>query len=528
MSRILALQKDPLLAAKILCPKELIPPHQIVQLLGFWNAENSFSSSGRSTGKTHGSAFFSNLWCATHPNSKVLVLAQKFRSGQQVLEAMELIIRRNPELKKCVELNAQGSILTRGASEWFIRWRNGSICRTTASDLARKGARVRGLRCNILILDEFATLDIDVVEAVFLPCCSIRVGGLRRVLMTTTGGYKPSGNWNYCKRIYKEFRAGNPEYFFCCFSYLDIPPEFDHIIDHKAIKEFIENADPDMVAREVFGKWTPRGNTFFPANLVEINRLRAMEQQVYAEHSSQKGAVYALGCDFAFTGMDDTAITVFKRLAEGKWAVVQSFAENTKKGWAEKNAEIVYQYYERFQPAFLGFDRAGGEQVVNKLKDYYKDRPDECPIPVDAEPWERGKRIIRVVVPSSTGKDNNTRLNTNLLRYLDGNGNPKLLIPGDTATDDYESLEELDELRLQLLSIQSTKIESQDGFFKFTSSMKKDRYSSLLYGINTIIEYIDPQENYDTAEGSEEDDFGMMAMPPPGSMELGYLLFSHR
>lgn len=506
---IKTLQKDPILAARLLAPKELIPPHQEVTLRGLFRAENSFNSSGRSTGKTHLMALFMALWSALHPETKGLVLAQKFRTGQQVLEAMELIIRRNSELKKCVELNSQGSILTRGQAEWTIHWKNGSITRTTASDISRGGMRVRGLRCNVLILDEFAVLPIEVVEEVFLPCASIRVQGERRVILATTGGYKPSPNWDYCKRHYDEFKKGNPDYFFCNFSYKDIPAEYQHIIDHKAIEEFIKTADPDLVAREVFGRWTERGNVFIPARIIDVNRLRSIEQEIYPEFTGVGGSVYVAGCDFAFTGSDETAVTVLKRLEHRKWAAVYNYAANFKKGWAEENARLVFDVIERFNPAFIGMDRAGGEQVVNKLRDYYTDQED-CPVDVNTDMTQPGDRKVRIFVPTSTGKDNNTRLNANLLKYLDGNGDPKLFIPGSFPSDEgIQAIEDLDELRFQLSQVQATPIQTADGFFKFTANGKKDRYSSLLYGINCAIEYFDENSEYNEYEEEPEQEYGM-------------------
>ena len=120
-----------------------------------------------------------------------------------------------------------------------------------------------------------------------------------------------------------------------------------------------------------------------------------------------------------------------------------------------------------------------------------------------------GKRAqnLSPVRPNGHRQDNNTRLNARLLRALDGNGTPELLLPGSTPEDsDFERLDSIDKLQVQLLSIQATPMEAQAGLFKFSSTIKKDRYSALLYAFNAAEELVEGEEDfYGNANGAEEE-----------------------
>ncbi|MCK7507712.1 MAG: hypothetical protein MZV70_29140 [Desulfobacterales bacterium] len=94
-----------------------------------------------------------------------------------------------------------------------------------------------------------------------------------------------------------------------------MPSAYQHIVDHKAIQQYLEKADPETIAREVYGKWTARGSTLpIPQAVLEFNRLRASEQDVLPEREGAPGATYVLGCDFGFSGADETSVAVLKRL----------------------------------------------------------------------------------------------------------------------------------------------------------------------------------------------------------------------
>lgn len=515
-SQIKTLMEDPLLALQVLAPNMDLPPHQRDVLVGMWKSTYSYNSSGRSTGKTANTGLFCLLWAAIHPGSQILLLGLKFQTPRLMMEFMERVLRDNPEMAKCVDLTSAGEFILHGASEWKMTFKNGSVIKAVPSDINKGGARVRGYRCNILVVDEIAAIPSDIVRTVFIPCCSITDAyGNQKIIKLTTGGYKPSLAWDDCVRHYRGMisgemdpRTGKPLYYFANYCYKDVPQRFSHIIDHKAIQDMERSSPPDEVAREIYGHWTAYGNNFYNGAMLERNRLYAIEQAAAPEEFGEKGAVYVIGVDPAFQGSDHTSLAVLKRISRRKWAIVNSVSANFKKGYVEGNILLLLEYIERFDPVYIGLDRNGGNQLIHELKIYFKDNPDACPINMDAEPWERGKRICRQFVPTGTGQDNNTRLNIRLLRALDGNGKPELMIPGAESDDENTSVDaliQLDNLQTQLLSIQATPIESQPGLFRFTSTMRKDRYSALLYGWNCAEELVEGEEDFAGAMGHDTD-----------------------
>lgn len=505
---ILQIMDDPILAMNILMPGFILPPHQEIMLRDFWRAEFNYSSSSRSTGKSAMTGLAIMLWCITHPGTKAGVLAQKFSSAKLVIEFIEKIILQFPMLQKCIVPTKPGDMVLHGSDKWEIKFTNGSTLIALPSDIAKKGARVRGFRFNVLLIDEAVTIPYSIVTAVFVPCCSIRDRqGFRKLIFTTTGGYKPSEHWDLCKRHFLEARAGNPLYAFWNYNYKDVPPEFDYIVDYAAMADLEANSDPGTIARELYGLWSEAGGSYFGGAMLERNRLEAIDLEIFPESVGEPGCTYIVGIDPAFRGADHTALVVLKYFpTHKKWGVVHTHSVNFRRGWAEENARMTVDYLERFQPAFLSFDKNGGEQILHELKQYYLNVND-CPISMDAEPWEPGRRICRLFVPTSNGKDSNTRLNSRLLRALDGNGTPTLLIPGSSLDeDDPTDLKELDSLQAQIISIAATPLETQPGLFKFSSTTRKDRYSALLYAFNAAEELLgEDMEEYHGGTSYSED-----------------------
>lgn len=501
------LQKDPMFALAVLMPGMDLPPHQIHMLRGFWEATYSYASCGRSTGKTALTGIFNLLWCATHAGTQVLTLGLKFKTGQLMFEFMERMLLKYNELAKCVELTYASDFALHGSSEWKITFKNGSVIKTIPSDINKAGARVRGYRASILEIDEIAAIPSEIVRQVFMPCASITDdAGFRKVIKLTTGGYRPSPAWDDCQLHYREYARGNKDYYFANFNYKDVPAKYRHIIDFDAIKNLEEGSTPEECAREIYGHWTEFGGNYYSAGMLERNRLRAIELECYQESVGDGVSTYVLGVDPAFSGSDETALTVLKRVAKRRWVVVASVAMNFRKGWAEENARLVYDYIQRFNPMYIGVDKNGGEQLLHELKNFYVYNLNATPISMEAEPYEQGMRMVRVFAPSSSGKDSNTRLNTRLLRALDGNGEPELLLPG-SVKDESEDLTQMDTLMVQLINIQATAIESQTGLFKFSSTQKKDRFSSILYGWNAAEELIEiDEETYGSSNGNSYTD----------------------
>ncbi|MCK7507711.1 MAG: hypothetical protein MZV70_29135 [Desulfobacterales bacterium] len=72
-------------------------------------------------------------------------------------------------------------------------------------------------------------------------------------------------------------------------------------------------------------------------------------------------------------------------------------------------------------------------------------------------------------------------------------------------------MEDLDTLCYQLTLVQATTT-ANEGFFKFSSSSKKDRYSALLYGLNAAVELVDQM---DVSVVDDGDDYGVVAWEEP-------------
>lgn len=121
--------------------------------------DHSFFTNGFISHNTYLSAVCALLKCALVPGTKVVIAGAAFRQSKFVFEYMESIWRDAAILRSVCD-NSSGP--RRGTDQWVMH-----INDSTATSIPiGTGTKVRGLRANTLIMDEFASINPEIYETV--------------------------------------------------------------------------------------------------------------------------------------------------------------------------------------------------------------------------------------------------------------------------------------------------------------------------------------------------------------------------
>lgn len=135
-------------------------PHQEIALKGFFLRNYNLCVWGRGGSKSTIAAIACFFLPLFNPNTNIVIAGPTFRTARNIFSYMEKI-EKSPEailLKQCLGAKSKRNDLF----EWEI---NGGLIRA----IPLNGEKIRGLRANVLILDEFLLLSEDIVKNVLMP-----------------------------------------------------------------------------------------------------------------------------------------------------------------------------------------------------------------------------------------------------------------------------------------------------------------------------------------------------------------------
>ncbi|KGM93368.1 hypothetical protein ADU90_06340 (plasmid) [Clostridium botulinum] len=109
----------------------------------------------RGQGKTFLTAIFCCVRCILFPESKVIVSSGQKSQAREVIEKIDDLRKTSPNLEREI------SYLTTNSNDARVEFHNGSWIKIVASN---DGARSK--RSNVLIVDEFRMVDLDILNKV--------------------------------------------------------------------------------------------------------------------------------------------------------------------------------------------------------------------------------------------------------------------------------------------------------------------------------------------------------------------------
>lgn len=140
-----------------------IYPMQEMILKGWMRNDFNMGVWGRGIGKSTLAAMFAILWAIYNPNHRIVILSFAFRASRRILEQCEKFVNEKEAvlLKTCFPQPLQ-----RKTDEWKWVLPNGSsiLCLPLGD-----GAKIRGIRADTMIVDEYAYMPETIIQEVLRP-----------------------------------------------------------------------------------------------------------------------------------------------------------------------------------------------------------------------------------------------------------------------------------------------------------------------------------------------------------------------
>lgn len=292
----------------------------------------------RGLGKSYLTALFCVVRCILYPGTTVILAAgTKKQAGMIITEKIEMMKRQS------VVLDAEIEIIRDTSSEISCEFKNGSIIQATVS-----GDGGRGLRGNILIIDEYRIVKYNDLNTVLKPMLTApRTPGFtfkpeysdypieeNKELYLSSAWYKSEWSYKKFKDTLQSMLEGGGEHF-CC----DIP--YLCSLDNKLITKKKLNEDRKSLGKfqfdmEYCGFWHGENEKSF-FKFAEINECRVLQTPFYPlteleilnntnvkdknkKYKKQKGEIRIIGADIAIESgeaNDNSIYTLLRMLPDG-------------------------------------------------------------------------------------------------------------------------------------------------------------------------------------------------------------------
>jgi len=134
-----------------------LAPFQVVILQELWTRKFPMLIASRGAGKTFILAIYSVLRALFHQNSKVVIVGAAFRQSKLMFEYIHTLYRNSPILRSICTEHPKRDI-----DQCYFDIGQSKIMAIPLGD----GQKIRGLRANYIIADEFASIPLEIFEIV--------------------------------------------------------------------------------------------------------------------------------------------------------------------------------------------------------------------------------------------------------------------------------------------------------------------------------------------------------------------------
>ena len=242
-------------------------PLQAAILREMWLRPFPMYIAARGFGKSFLMAVYCMLKMALTPKSKhggagvkIVIVGAAFRQAKLIFEYMEVIWRNAPRLRSvCDSRSGPRKDVDRCTITIGENW-------TIAIPLG-DGSKIRGLRANVIVADEFASIPPDIYETVvqgFASVSSDPIGNVKEYAKRKLS--KEMGVWSSSDEEHFAMKDGNQIIISGTASF-----DFEHFADYwKRYKSIIESqGDPDKL-RELFPEGVPDGFSWKDYSIMRI------------------------------------------------------------------------------------------------------------------------------------------------------------------------------------------------------------------------------------------------------------------
>ena len=364
-----------------------LAPFQEITLRAMMERNFSMCVWGRGCGKTFIAYVFCFLQCIFNPGTKILIAGPTFRTARFIFNNLEKLVE-----SKGAELLSQAfgvKAKRNDAFEWQI---NGG----TITAIPLNGEKIRGFRANVLVLDEYLLLPVDLIKTVLMPFLVapqdmaerikiremedqlIQKGELEekdRIVFKNDSKMIALSSASYTfENLYKTYRewsdkiqSGDKEsettYFISQMGYEALP---NHMIDETVIDEAQSGGSSHAsFLREYCATFTDGSDSYFSARKMHECTVPDGEEPSTLI-AGRQGKEYVLGLD---PNMSDSPSADFfgMSLMEIDKETKTSTLVHSYAGLGSLNKHVNYLYYilSNFDISFIIADNAGSDMFFD-------------------------------------------------------------------------------------------------------------------------------------------------------------------
>ncbi len=335
---------------------------QRITFRGMWTVPFTLLCYGRGSSKTFLNAVFSVLSGMLYPMRKILVLGPSKRQGDLIFDEIDKL-----HIKSEFFQATCASRITRAPQESRLKFSNGSSIKSIP--IGPDGRKIRGYRAHVMILDEFAQFDKEVIDVVIRPFMAIKMKGEENKLIITSSAFH---KWNHFWLQYERYRKLEVEFprKYRTFEYnyhsIMLDPKSPFEADIQNIEDARENmteSDFNMEYLAIF----PSGDTnFFSTFLIDQCTPREPKSKpIEIEKKAQDDSQYIMAIDSAREkGGSNFALGVGK-LKDGNLHVVKMITLNGET--YQKQISTIRQTLLDFPIELILLDKGGGGSTIKDL-----------------------------------------------------------------------------------------------------------------------------------------------------------------
>lgn len=483
--------------------------YQKVFLRGMFESRQTVGVWSRGLGKSWTTGVGAVALAILYPNINIGIIAPSFRQSKMLFSEKieEDLMSRSKVLKEEVKS------ITHGTDEYFMEFYNGSTIR--AIPIGSDGAKVRGYRFNVVIIDEYAQVNPIVIDRVVIPMLAVKsnysVGKTdyssdmkNKTIAVSSAYFKFNHFYSLFKDTAKQMAKGDNNFFASSLDYrvgLDVG-----LFDESDISSAKRKFSPIDFAMEYGAIFVDLSENSWisPQDLQECSVLKKVET------SAKEGYEYIAGLDVArVSGNDNTSIKVIKLVPnhEGKYLEKHEVYSVTLNGLTfNEQAAKVREVLNKFPCIELHMDTTGlGLGLADELaKPFFNPLTGEIDPPLCDINNDQHKKEIPDGVFLIHGHKFNVEFNYQLGVAMKKNTqHRRLLFYSQEALDDDsitpEQMNQVNEAELTKREIMCIEAKPRGNFLAFDvprsgfSEGRKDRWTATSLAVLGAEEY---EQNY--------------------------------
>lgn len=365
-------------------------PEQVIYIKSWFENNFNLCIAGRGCAKSTLAGIFSILYCLFNPGVTVLIVSQNFRSSRRILENIERIAL-SPAGKLLRQIFKNDKLSRRGD---LFQWEMINESRIICVPLSN-GEGLRGLRANVLIVDEALLVPMKIIEEILQPFLvasgdirhkqrvrdredkKIKKGLMkeedRKVFKSTSKMIllsSASYQWEDLYKVYQKYleKARDDSaksrkvasYSVLHFGYESVPKD---MLD-AAILEDIKSAPQSTIDKEYRAIFIESTRSYYNPRKMEDCTIKPGNRPT-VELTGEPGAEYVLGIDPSFSSSeasDNFAMCLMKIVEKDGKKIGMVVNQYAVAGGSQKD-HILYLFYllKNFNIVYIGIDASGGD-----------------------------------------------------------------------------------------------------------------------------------------------------------------------